>query len=283
MLKAIIRDAKRWLLRMHYESGVGHIGCNLSCLDLLPTLHHQVMSDDDQFVLSKCRAAGALYTTLWSKQLIADDDLRSFHKDHTKLAGQPPTEGLPGILLATGSLGHGPGLAAGLALGKRLQGKPGRVCLTSDGEWNEGSTWEAVRAILQYPERDFFLRGIRAAIGFKQTGVDYVRPERWAKKGILSFSYVPLSLLSFVATILLLSSVGLGLLQVVLRLLFSDSAPKGAITLLLVILLFGSINLMGIATVGEYIAKILEETKRRPHFIRRAIIRGGEVRGVGPT
>jgi dolichol-phosphate mannosyltransferase len=156
---------------------------------------------------------------------------------------------------------------------------------------------KAVRAILQYPERDFFLRGIRAAVGFKQTGVDYVRPERmfgritnsllkniwWAKKGILSFSYMPLSLLSFVATMLLLTSMGLGLLQVVLRLLFPDSAPKGVTTLLLFILFFGSINLMGIATVGEYIAKILEESKRRPHFIRRAIIRGGEVRGVGPT
>jgi dolichol-phosphate mannosyltransferase len=105
----------------------------------------------------------------------------------------------------------------------------------------------------------------------------------WAKKGILSFSYMPLSLLSFVASILLVSSVGLGLLQVVLRLLFPDMAPKGVTTMLLVILFFGSINLMGIATVGEYIAKILEETKRRPHFIRRAIIRGGEVRGVGPT
>jgi transketolase len=148
MLKDIIRDAKLRLLRMHYESGVGHIGGNLSCLDLLLTLHHQVMTDDDQFVLSKGHAAGALYTTLWSKHLIADDDLKSFHKDHTKLAGHPPTEGLPGILFATGSLGHGPGLAAGLALGKRLQGKPGRVfCLTSDGEWNEGSTWEALTFI----------------------------------------------------------------------------------------------------------------------------------------
>ena len=157
---------------------------------------------------------------------------------------------------------------------------------------------KAVKAILQYPERDLFLRGIRASVGFKQTGVDYVRPERmfgrttnslsknlgWAKKGILSFSYTPLSLLSVVATVLVLLSVVLGGTQLALRLLFPTAAPKGATTLLLAILFFGSINLLGVATVGEYVAKILEESKRRPHFIRRAMIRGGEVRPVsGPT
>jgi len=61
------------------------------------------------------------------------------------LAGHPVPNGLPEISFATGSLGHGLGLAAGVALGKRLQGQPGRVfCLTSDGDWNEGSTWEAL-------------------------------------------------------------------------------------------------------------------------------------------
>jgi dolichol-phosphate mannosyltransferase len=152
----------------------------------------------------------------------------------------------------------------------------------------------AVKAMLQYPERDLFLRGIRACVGFKQTGVDYVRPERmfgrttnslvknlgWAKKGILSFSYTPLSILSFVGTVLFLLSVLLGTTQVVLRLAFPDLAPKGATTIILVTLFFGSINLLGIATIGEYIAKILEETKQRPHFIRRAIIRGGEIRSA---
>jgi len=155
---------------------------------------------------------------------------------------------------------------------------------------------KAVKAILQYPERDLFLRGIRASVGYKQTGVDYVRPERmfgrttnslvknlgWAKKGILSFSYTPLSMLSFIATLLFLASIALGATQVMLRLLFPAAAPKGATTVLLMTLFFGSINLLGIATVGEYVAKILEESKRRPHFIRRAIIRGGEVRDAAP-
>lgn len=133
------------LLRMHYESRVGHIGGNLSCLDLMLALHHGLMEPQDQFVLSKGHSAGAYYITLWTLGKISDDELTSFHKDNTHLSGHPPTSGLPDILFATGSLGHGNSLAAGLALAKCLKKESGRVfCLTSDGEWDEGSTWEAL-------------------------------------------------------------------------------------------------------------------------------------------
>jgi transketolase len=141
----LARRAKTRLLQMHFESGVGHIGGNLSALDVLLSLHHAVMTPDDQFVLSKGHAAGALYVTLWSLGVLADGDLRQFHQDDTRLSGHPPVKGIRQISFATGSLGHGFSLASGLALGRRLLGKPGRVfCLTSDGEWNEGSTWEAL-------------------------------------------------------------------------------------------------------------------------------------------
>jgi dolichol-phosphate mannosyltransferase len=150
----------------------------------------------------------------------------------------------------------------------------------------------AVKAMLRYGERDFFLRGVRASVGFKQTGVDYDRPKRmfgrstnnffrnvgWAKKGILSFSYTPLAALSFFGTLLFGLAAMLGAAQFASRLLFPTAAPKGATTIILCVLFFGSLNLLGIAIVGEYIAKILEETKRRPHFIRNAIIRRGEIR-----
>jgi transketolase len=130
---------------MHYEAGVGHIGGNLSALDILLSLYHEVMGPDDQFVLSKGHAAGALYVTLWSLGRLSDEDLKTFHQDRTRLPGHPPTRGVRDVLFATGSLGHGLSLAAGLALGKQLRGEPGRVfCLTSDGEWNEGSNWEAL-------------------------------------------------------------------------------------------------------------------------------------------
>lgn len=133
------------LLRMHYDSGVGHIGGNLSALDLMLYLFHDRMTPDDRFVLSKGHAAGAMYATLWSLGRLTDEDLATFHRDGTRLSGHPPAHGHPDILFATGSLGHGPSLAAGLALAKKLRGAPGHVfCLTSDGEWNEGSCWEAV-------------------------------------------------------------------------------------------------------------------------------------------
>ncbi len=144
-MKAVIRRAKLRLLKMHYESKVGHLGGNLSSLDVLMTLYHRVLKPDDLFVLSKGHSAGALYVTLWSIGRLDDADLREFHGDDTRLAGHPPARGIPEIVFATGSLGHGFGLAAGLALGKRLQGQSGRVfCLTSDGEWNEGSNWETL-------------------------------------------------------------------------------------------------------------------------------------------
>lgn len=142
---ALLLDAKLRLLRMHYESHVGHIGGNLSCLDILMVLYHDVLGEDDTFILSKGHAAGALYIALWSAGLLTDEDLTTFHKDGTRLSGHPPVRGIPEIPFPTGSLGHGLSLAAGVALGKKLKNEPGRVyCLTSDGEWNEGSTWEAL-------------------------------------------------------------------------------------------------------------------------------------------
>ena len=152
-----------------------------------------------------------------------------------------------------------------------------------------------VQAILQFPERDLFLRGVRAFAGFQQTGVDYVRPERmfgrstnnllknlgWAKKGILSFSNTPLNMISFAGVLLLGVSVVLGLVQAAGKVLFPGLVPPGITTTLLLVLFFGSLNFFGISVLGEYLAKVFEEVKRRPHFIRRSMIRDGEVRNVG--
>ncbi len=149
-----------------------------------------------------------------------------------------------------------------------------------------------VQWILNCPERDFFLRGVRSFVGFKQTGVDYYRPARrfgastndliknigWAKKGILSFSNTPLNILSSAGISLFLLTIVLAAAQTAMRLLYPAAAPRGITTVLLAILFFGSMNLLGIAVLGEYIAKIFEEVKRRPHFIRRSIIKDGDVR-----
>ena len=142
---ALHARARRRLLAMHHAAGVGHLGGNLSAIDATLLVFHEYLRDQDHFILSKGHSAGALYVALWSVGRLADDALATFHRDGTLLAGHPPCVGIPDIPFATGSLGHGLSLAAGMALGQRLQRRDARVvCLTSDGEWQEGSTWEAL-------------------------------------------------------------------------------------------------------------------------------------------
>jgi nucleoside-diphosphate-sugar epimerase/glycosyltransferase involved in cell wall biosynthesis len=150
--------------------------------------------------------------------------------------------------------------------------------------------------LLRSPERDLFLRGLRAYIGFRQTGVNYVRPKRmfgestnnllknleWAKRGIFSFSNAPLKMLSAAGIVLLGLSVVLGVIVAALRILIPDIAPRGATTLLLASLFFGAINLFAVGLLGEYIAKIMEEVKARPRLIRAGLIRNGETSRLLP-
>jgi dolichol-phosphate mannosyltransferase len=145
--------------------------------------------------------------------------------------------------------------------------------------------------LLQCNERDLFMRGLRAYVGFKQTGVDYVRPERmfgvttnsffknieWAKRGIFSFSNTPLTMLTSVGILALIGSCLIAIVAAVLKIFFPEIAPKGATTLLIAILIFGSFNLFAIGLVGEYVAKIMLEVKGRPRLIRSALIRNGNV------
>lgn len=144
-----------------------------------------------------------------------------------------------------------------------------------------------VEQMLNFPETDQFLRGLRAWVGFRQTGVDYFRPERmfgvstnnlrknfrWARKGIFSFSYAPLEML-------LLGGVGLMLaallaFAVTILIWFCDpDIPRGITTIVALILGFGGLQLFATAIVGEYVGKILDETKARPKFIVRAVTQG---------
>jgi len=137
--------ARKRLLQMHFDSGVGHIGGNLSAIDILLIVFHEYLGAEDKFILSKGHAAGALYIALWSLGRLQDQDLKQFHQDNTLLAGHPPAKGIADISFATGSLGHGLSLAAGTALAFKFKSSSARViCLTSDGEWQEGATWEAL-------------------------------------------------------------------------------------------------------------------------------------------
>jgi nucleoside-diphosphate-sugar epimerase/glycosyltransferase involved in cell wall biosynthesis len=144
--------------------------------------------------------------------------------------------------------------------------------------------------LLNCPERDLFVRGLRAYIGFKQVGIDYVRPERmfgvstnslyknieWAKKGIFSFSNTPLTMLTGTGVVLFICSISIAVIVMVLRIVFPDIAPKGITTLLIATLIFGSLNLFAIGLVGEYVAKIMIEVKGRPRLIRSVLMRNGK-------
>jgi nucleoside-diphosphate-sugar epimerase/glycosyltransferase involved in cell wall biosynthesis len=151
---------------------------------------------------------------------------------------------------------------------------------------------DAVHWILQCQERDSFLRGLRAYVGFRQVAVDYVRSKRmfgsstnnwirnigWAKKAIFSFSRTPLHLLTAAGAVAcvitgVLVAIGLGI--AVLR---PELAPRGIALLALIQIFFSSFIILGLGLLGEYVGKILEETKARPAFIRKQIIRRGEIR-----
>jgi dolichol-phosphate mannosyltransferase len=143
---------------------------------------------------------------------------------------------------------------------------------------------KVVDELIKLPETDQFLRGLRAWVGFKQVGVDYIRPERmfgvttnnwrknisWARKAIFSFSYVPLELLSYLGGALTLISFIAIILQIIAYFVFPTN-PHGITTIIVLLLFFGGLNMLGIALIGEYQGKILEEAKKRPKFIRKNI------------
>ncbi len=130
------------------------------------------------------------------------------------------------------------------------------------------------------PERDRFVRGLRAWSGFKQTGVPYVRPERmfgrstnnmlanfrWAKKGIFSFSYIPLEMIALGALCVSLIAALAAFAQIISRILHPE-LPQGISLIIVISLFLGAINLLSLAFIAEYIAKIFEEVKQRPQFI----------------
>jgi glycosyltransferase involved in cell wall biosynthesis len=148
---------------------------------------------------------------------------------------------------------------------------------------------KVMNVLNELPERDRFVRGLRAWTGFRQTGVPYLRPERmfgrstnnmlanvrWAKKGIFSFSYVPLELISFGALGVSLLAVIAIVLQIIDRIIHPE-VPRGYSTIVIVSLFLGSITLVSLAFIAEYIGKIFEEVKQRPKFVVAKTLNLGE-------
>lgn len=155
-LQAIATQLRRDTVRMVHAVNSGHPGGSLGCADFLTALYFQVMKhnpsfamdapEEDVFILSNGHISPVYYSALARAGYFEKSELSTFRKLNSRLQGHPTThEHLPGVRMASGSLGQGLSVAAGAALTKKLNGKSNLVfSLHGDGELNEGQIWEAV-------------------------------------------------------------------------------------------------------------------------------------------
>ena len=149
---ALAKSIRKHALRMTSIGGGSHIGAIFSCADILAVLYDGILNVDpaapehptrDRFVLSKGHAGAGLYAALAERGFFPVEKLLTHYQDGSDLCGHVSHK-LPGVDVSTGSLGHGLSIAAGMAYAATLKSASHRVfCLLSDGECDEGSTWEA--------------------------------------------------------------------------------------------------------------------------------------------
>jgi transketolase len=156
-LTELSQQVRRDILRMVFNVQSGHPGGSLGCTEFFVALYGNVLKhspkpfkmegkNQDLFFLSNGHISPVWYSVLARTGYFPVAELNTFRKLNTRLQGHPTThEGLPGIRVASGSLGQGMSVAIGAALGKRLDGDQRFVyCLTGDGELQEGQNWEAI-------------------------------------------------------------------------------------------------------------------------------------------
>jgi len=146
-------EIRRNLIKMIIGKGKGHSGGALSMVDILTALFFGVLKIDpekpqhpkrDRFLLSKGHACTGLYATLAQRGYFPVSTLDTYYELNSFLGGHP-VKGLPGVEVATGSLGHGPPIGLGMAVSARMDKKDHRVfVLVGDGEIQEGVVWESV-------------------------------------------------------------------------------------------------------------------------------------------
>ena len=155
-LKNIASQIRRDIVRMVHGSSSGHPGGSLGCVEFFTALYFKVMKHDpgfnmnatneDVFILSNGHISPVFYSTLARSGYFDIQELASFRKINSRLQGHPAThEHLPGVRIASGSLGQGMSVAIGAALTKKLNKESNIVySLHGDGELNEGQIWEAM-------------------------------------------------------------------------------------------------------------------------------------------
>jgi transketolase len=154
-LEAICTQVRRDVVRMVHSCQSGHPGGSLGCTELLVSLYFEIMSrkegfdidgiDEDLFFLSNGHISPVFYSVLARAGYYDIAELATFRKLNSRLQGHPTThEGLPGVRIASGSLGQGLSVAIGAAQAKKLNGDNKHVyVLMGDGELQEGQVWEA--------------------------------------------------------------------------------------------------------------------------------------------
>ncbi|MEE9361280.1 MAG: transketolase [Cellulophaga sp.] len=155
-LQDITVQTRRDILRMVHKVNSGHPGGSLGCTEFLVALYNELMTlkegfdmegkDEDVFFLSNGHISPVFYSVLARKGYFPVDELNTFRLINSRLQGHPTThEGLPGVRIASGSLGQGMSVALGVAQAKKLNGDDKIVyTLHGDGELQEGQNWEAI-------------------------------------------------------------------------------------------------------------------------------------------
>ena len=152
-------EYRKTILKIIFESGAGHTGGSLSCIDILNVLYNSVMNitpenfssfDRDHFIQSKGHSVEALYTVLLDCGFYKEEDLMTLNNFNSHFIGHP-TKKVLGVEHNTGALGHGLSVAVGMALGLKMDQKKHQVyALLGDGELSEGSVWEAAMTASKY-------------------------------------------------------------------------------------------------------------------------------------
>ncbi|MGQ9781782.1 MAG: transketolase [Nitrososphaeria archaeon] len=147
--RRLSKGAKIKVLKQAISSQSSHLPSSLSASDLVASIFEvfspNLGNSGNSFILSKGHAAPALYATLAEQRAIDENELLSLGSYGSRLQSHPEKKYLPEVLVSTGSLGQGLSIGVGVALGKKIKNKKGKVIvLLGDGELNEGQVWEAV-------------------------------------------------------------------------------------------------------------------------------------------
>jgi len=153
-LQELARRIRIHAVQMTSSGKSSHVGSVLSIADILAVLYGHVLCvdprqpswpDRDRFILSKGHAGAGVYAALAETGFFPVERLATHYQNGSVLSGHVSHKGVPGVELSTGSLGHGLGVAVGMAYAGRLRNRPYRVFVQmSDGECDEGSNWEAI-------------------------------------------------------------------------------------------------------------------------------------------